>query len=134
MRNVTDRPQLRPAASEREGARPIGAVTGSLGGVTPCRAQELDTRRPNDGREGRVPYPGRKVHHVLPEFAGTNVVRPTTQQRAQLVAFVAREYKAGRSLRELAELTGRTQTAVRRALDECGIQRRGRGAPTLSAD
>lgn len=77
-------------------------------------------------------YPGRKVHDVLPQFAGTNVTRPTAKQRVELLAFVAKEYPAGRSLRELAELTGRTQTAIRRALDELGVSRRGRGAPTIS--
>lgn len=45
---------------------------------------------------------------------------------------VAVEYPAGRLLRELAELTGRTQTAIRRALDELGIPRRGRGAAAIS--
>jgi hypothetical protein len=77
-------------------------------------------------------YPSRKIHDVLPQFTGTNVTRPTAEQRAELLAFVAREYPAGRSLRELAELTGRTQTAVRKALDELGIPRRGRGAPAIS--
>jgi hypothetical protein len=77
---------------------------------------------------GEVPYPGRKVHDVLPEFIGTNVIKPTEEQRARLVEYVAAEYRAGRSLRELGELTGRTQTAVRRALDAAGVRRRGRGA------
>lgn len=75
-----------------------------------------------------MPYPGRKVHDTLPEFVGTNGTRPTPGQRARLIEFVTREYQAGRSLRELAELTGRTQTAVRRALDEAGVRRRGSGA------
>jgi DNA-binding MarR family transcriptional regulator len=71
-----------------------------------------------------VVYPGRKIHEVLPQFVATNVIKPTAGQRAQLLAFVAEEYPAGRSLRELAELTGRTQTAIRRALDELGVPRR----------
>ncbi|WP_425460869.1 hypothetical protein [Lapillicoccus jejuensis] len=33
-------------------------------------------------------------------------------------------------MRELAELTGRTQTAIRRALNEASVPRRGRGAPS----
>ena len=73
-------------------------------------------------------YPSRPTLRVLPQFAGTNGTRPTREQRRALVEYVAREYEAGRSLRELAELTGRTQTAVRRALDEAGVRRRGRGA------
>ena len=75
-----------------------------------------------------MPYPGRPVHKTLPRFAGTNTPRPTREQREDLLEFVAGEYRAGRSLRELAELTGRTQTAVRRALDEAGVPRRPRGA------
>ncbi|MFC8502477.1 helix-turn-helix domain-containing protein [Pedococcus sp. NPDC057267] len=55
-------------------------------------------------------------------------MRQTAEQRAELLAFVAREYEAGRSLRELAELTDRTQSAVRRALDQAGVTRRPRGA------
>ncbi|MBY9074254.1 hypothetical protein K1X13_05400 [Nocardioides sp. WL0053] len=65
---------------------------------------------------------------TLPQFAGTNGPRPTTEQRAELLAFVATHYEAGRSLRQIAELTGRTQTAVRRALDQAGVPRRARGA------
>lgn len=81
-----------------------------------------------------MPYPGRKLHQVLPEFASSNSTRQTPAQRTRLVAYVTREYEAGRSLRELAELTGRTQTAVRRALDEAGVRRRGPGAqPVRSA-
>lgn len=79
-------------------------------------------------------YPGRRVHEVLPEFVGTNVIKPTPEQRARLIEFVAKEYLAGRSLRELAELTGRAQTAVRRALDASGVKRRGSGARPLSGD
>ena len=37
------------------------------------------------------------------------------------------QYAAGCSLRQVAELTDRTQTAIRRALDEAGVSRRGRG-------
>lgn len=78
-----------------------------------------------------MPYPGRKVHKTLPEFEGTNRVKQTQVERARLLEFVAAEYRAGRSLRELAELTGRTQTAVRRALDRAGVPRRGSGAPRI---
>ena len=38
------------------------------------------------------------------------------------------EYAAGRSLRELAELTDRSHSAVRNILDKHGIGRRGTGA------
>jgi uncharacterized protein YjiS (DUF1127 family) len=80
----------------------------------------------------RLVYPGRKIHDVLPEFVGTNVIKPTAEQRAHLLAYVAREYPSGRSLRELAELTDRSQTAIRRALDELGIPRRQRGAAAIA--
>lgn len=74
-------------------------------------------------------YPSRPVLEVLPQFLGTNLVRQSEQQRRALMVFAAAEYRNGRSLREIAELTGRTQTAVRRALDEIGVPRRGPGAP-----
>lgn len=69
------------------------------------------------------------------EFVGTAGTRSqTSEQRARLREFVAAEYRRGRSLRELGELTGRTQTAVRRALDEAGVQRRGCGAQPVRGD
>ena len=77
-------------------------------------------------------YPSRPVLTVLREFAGTAKPRgQTPAQRARLREFVASQYQAGRSLRELGELTGRTQSAVRRALDEAGVERRAPGAPPL---
>lgn len=78
-----------------------------------------------------MPYPGRRRHDVLPEFVGTAVIKPTPAQRVQLLEFCAEQYEAGRSIHELAELTGRSQNAVRRALDAAGVLRRGRGAPEL---
>lgn len=75
-----------------------------------------------------MPYPGRPVLEPLPQFRGTAGTRQTPQQRAALLEYVAREYRDGRSLRELAQLTDRTQTAIRRALDQAGVPRRGRGA------
>ncbi len=81
-----------------------------------------------------MPYPGRPVLKTLPQFADSNVIKPTPEQRAALLAFVADRYRAGQSLRELAELTGRTQTAVRRALDQVGVPRRARGAYPVSID
>lgn len=82
-----------------------------------------------------MPYPSRPVLSVLPEFEGTAGTRSQTpQMRARLREFVARAYvNDGRSLRELAELTGRSQTAVRRALDEANVPRRGRGAQGLTS-
>lgn len=77
-------------------------------------------------------YPGRRVLDALPQFVGSASVRQTPEQRAALLAFVAEQYEAGRSLREIAELTDRTQTAVRRALDQAGVVRRGRGARIVS--
>jgi predicted transcriptional regulator len=76
-------------------------------------------------------YPPRPTLRTLPEFVGSASTRPTPERRRQFLEFVRMHYPAGRSLRELAEMTGRTQTAVRRALDELGIARRGRGAPKV---
>ncbi|WP_418314017.1 helix-turn-helix domain-containing protein [Serinicoccus hydrothermalis] len=42
-----------------------------------------------------------------------------------------REYQAGRSLRELAKITGRSHGAVRNILERAGLRRRGRGAAPL---
>ena len=78
-------------------------------------------------------YPCQPVFDVLPQFRGTASVRPTAAQRRRLIEFVAAEYQRGRSLRELAEQTGRTQTAVRRALDVAGVTRRGRGAQPVKS-
>lgn len=79
-----------------------------------------------------MPYPARPSLSVLPQFANTAGVRQSAEQRAALLAFVSAQYAAGRSLRELAELTGRTQTAVRRALDQAEVPRRPAGAPKAS--
>ncbi|WP_081795096.1 helix-turn-helix domain-containing protein [Nocardioides sp. URHA0020] len=79
-----------------------------------------------------MPYPSRPTKDPLPQFAGTASSRPTPQQRAELIAFVTAGYLDGLSLRELAELTDRTQTAVRRALDQAGVRRREAGAPVAT--
>ncbi len=56
-----------------------------------------------------MPYPSRPVHQVLAEFEGTATSRgQSPEQRSRLREFVVVEYQRGRSLRELAELTGRT--------------------------
>ena len=44
-------------------------------------------------------YPGRPVLETLPQFRGTNTTRPTTEQRTELIQFVAAQYQAGRSFR-----------------------------------
>jgi len=75
-----------------------------------------------------VPYPSRPVLEVLPQFRGDVKHGSNVFQRDRFDRFVAEQYAAGRSLRELGELTGRTQTAVRRSLDRTGTPRRGRGA------
>lgn len=78
-------------------------------------------------------YPSRPVREPLSQFRGWNLTRQSAEQRAELIRFVAERYEAGSSLRELAELTGRAQTAVRRALDQAGLPRRPRGAYKASA-
>lgn len=80
-----------------------------------------------------MPYPSRPVLEALPEFQGTATVRQSAEQRERLVAFSAEQYRAGRSLRQIAELTDRSQTATRRALRQAGIQLRGRGAQPTGA-
>jgi len=83
------------------------------------------------GTDCSVPYPSRPVREPLPEFRGTATTHQTPAQRQHLLAFVVARYEEGLSLREIAELTGRTQSAIRRALNQAGIPRRGRGAQRL---
>ena len=78
-----------------------------------------DGRRASGGCEptwtcwGRVmPYPSRPVLKPLEEFKGSATVRQSPEQRARLIAFAAEQYVAGRSLRQIAELTDRTQTVL----------------------
>ena len=75
-------------------------------------------------------YPPRPQLQPLPQFAGTarDGTIPTRALQNELEAFVVASYREGRSLREIAELVDRTQTAVRRVLDRHGIPRRPVGA------
>jgi hypothetical protein len=78
-----------------------------------------------------VPYPSRPILDPLAPFTYDLKNGYNLFQRDRFDAFVAEQYTAGLSLRQIAELTGRTQTAVRRSLDRSGTPRRGRGAPPL---
>lgn len=78
------------------------------------------------------PYPSRPALDPLPEFVGTATVRQIPQQRERVIKFAAEQYLAGRSLREVAELTDRTQSAIRRALSAAGVPLRGAGAPSIA--
>ena len=49
-------------------------------------------------------------------------------------AFVLEQYGAGRSLRELAELTDRSCSAVCNILDKHGVRRRASGAAATSIE
>ena len=69
-----------------------------------------------------MPYPSRPVLEPLEEFKGSATVRQSPEQRARLLAFAAEQYVAGRSLRQIAELTDRTQTVL------CTCQARCRSA------
>lgn len=78
-----------------------------------------------------VPYPPRPQLRPRPEFAGTrDSAHPLLQER--LEAFIVDTYLKGRSLREVAELVDRSQTAVRRALDKHQVRRRPSGARSLA--
>lgn len=72
------------------------------------------------------------MFEVLPQFRGTASVRQTATERLRLIEFVAGKHQRGRSLRELAEQTGRTQAVVRRALGQEGVARLGRGAQPVT--
>ncbi|MFQ1004407.1 helix-turn-helix domain containing protein [Modestobacter sp. SSW1-42] len=74
-----------------------------------------------------MPYPPRPQLRPLPEFAGTrDAAHPLLQVR--LETFIVASYRDGRSLREIAELVDRSQTAVRKALDKHQVPRRPAGA------
>jgi hypothetical protein len=75
-----------------------------------------------------VPYPPRPQLQPLPEFVGTAVPRPDPQVQARVERLVLEQYAAGRSLREIAELTDRSFSAVRNILDKHGVRRRNVGA------
>ncbi len=77
-------------------------------------------------------YPSRPVLEVLPQFRGDLKNGYNLFQRNRFDRFVAEQYVAGRSLREIGELTGRKQTAIRASLDRTGTPRRGRGARPVS--
>lgn len=53
-------------------------------------------------------YPSRPVHEVLPQFRSDLKNGYNRFQRDRFDRFAAEQYSAGRSLREIAELTGRT--------------------------
>ncbi len=84
-----------------------------------------------DGYGAPVPYPPRPQLRPLPEFAGTAVPRPDPAVQARVEMFIIEQYAAGRSLRELSELTDRSFSAVRHILDRRGIRRRSAGAAVL---
>lgn len=78
--------------------------------------ERLDGRAsPGDNYGHLVSYPSRPVLEVLPQFRSDLKNRYSMFQRDRFDRFVAEQYAAGRSLRELGELMGRTQTAVRRS-------------------
>lgn len=56
--------------------------------------------------------------------------RVTGEERAELARELAARYRAGDSIRELAEHAGRSYGFVHRLLLEQGVQLRGRGGAT----
>jgi hypothetical protein len=70
----------------------------------------------------------------LPQFAGMARPRPDPVVQARVEAFVLEQYRAGRSLREIAELTDRSFSAVRNILDKYGVRRREPGASRVRED
>jgi len=73
-------------------------------------------------------YPGRPVLRPLPQYAGGG--RPGAYADPDLVAFVLEQYAAGRSLREIAELTDRSHGGIRNLLEGRGVLQRARGTPS----
>ncbi|MGX5653378.1 helix-turn-helix domain-containing protein [Geodermatophilus nigrescens] len=79
-----------------------------------------------------MPYPPRAELRPLAAFAGSASPRPDPDVQAHVERSVVEQYTAGRSLRELAELTDRSFSAVRKILDRHGVRRRGVGAARLT--
>jgi hypothetical protein len=69
----------------------------------------------------------------MPQFAGTAAPRPDPAVQARVEAFIVEQYATGRSLRELAELTDRSFSAVRNILTKRGVRRRSAGAAAVHA-
>lgn len=82
-------------------------------------------RRPDDA----LPYPPRPQLKPLPEFAGSAHPRPDPALQRRVEEYISSQYTAGRSLRELAELTDRSHSAIRNILHKHGLNRRDVGAP-----
>jgi hypothetical protein len=78
-----------------------------------------------------VPCPPRPRLRPLPEFAGTASPQPNLEVQARVEAFIVEQYAAGRSLRQLAELTDRSFSAVHNIRNRRGVHRRGVGATAL---
>jgi hypothetical protein len=80
-----------------------------------------------------MPYLPRPQRAVPPEFVGTASPRPDPTVQARVEAFIVEHYRAGRSLRELCELTDRSFSAVRNILAKHHVHRRAAGAAALQA-
>jgi hypothetical protein len=65
------------------------------------------------------------------EYRGSASPRPDVVVQARVERFIVEQYTAGRSLRELAELTDRSFSAVRNILDKHGVRRCAVGAARL---
>ncbi len=67
-----------------------------------------------------MPYPPRPRLQPLPQFRGTVTTRPSRELRERLDTFVLEHYTAGRSLRQIAELTDRSHSSNRYILQRHG--------------
>jgi hypothetical protein len=72
-----------------------------------------------------------RLQRGKPEFSETASPRPDPTVQARVEALVVKQYTAGRSLRQLAELTDRSFSAARNILSKHGVHRRGSGAESL---
>lgn len=77
-----------------------------------------------------MPYPPRRTERAEQWAAGTARSGTTALGGIQgrLEAFIVAEYRNGLSLRQVAEKTDRSQTAIRRVLNKHAVPRRPRGA------
>src|SRR4051794_12315786 len=112
----------------RRGPRELSGCAAEPDGASDYSSSGVRTTTCLAGYRRRVPYPPRPQLRPLPEFAGSARSRPDPAVQAVVERFIVEQYAAGRSLRELAELTDRSFSAVRNILTRRGVRRREAGA------
>jgi len=116
----------------RSGTRnAVICCTGAGGASSNLAGSAADRMVTRSATNGAVPYPSRRRREPRPTFRGT--ARPGIYADAELKSFVIEQYvDSGKSLREIAELTDRSFSAIRTILERAGHLRRGAGAAPVN--